>query len=137
MLRLFREARSVMFKAIRSVSGFRLIASPKWRGRRLLILCYHGVSLQEEHEWDLELFVTRGFLRGRFEILRDKEYSVLPLRDAVAMLRADRLPPRSVAHTFYDGAAITMLPQHRCLRNSDIRARFIFLTTSAFSSALS
>jgi peptidoglycan/xylan/chitin deacetylase (PgdA/CDA1 family) len=69
----------------------------------LLILCYHGVSLQDEHEWDPELFVTPAFLRRRFEILRDNRYAVLPLGDAVRDLRRGTLPPRSVALTFDDG----------------------------------
>jgi len=61
------------------------------------------VSLQDEHEWNPELFVTPAFLRRRFEILRDTRYVVLPLGEAVGSLRRGTLPPRSVVLTFNDG----------------------------------
>jgi peptidoglycan/xylan/chitin deacetylase (PgdA/CDA1 family) len=86
-----------------AVGGFRYVAGSTWRRRRLSILCYHGVSLQDEHEWRGGLFVTPAFLRRRFEILRDSGYLVLPLGEAVRSLRGGTLPPRSVALTFDDG----------------------------------
>jgi len=61
------------------------------------------VSLQDEYEWNPELFVTPAFLRRRIEILRDTRYVVLPLGEAVGSLRRDTLPPRSVVLTFNDG----------------------------------
>src|SRR5688572_14946013 len=91
-----RHVRHTMLTGIRAVGGFRSIAASAWRRRRLLILCYHGVSLQDEHEWNGSLFVTPGFLRRRFEILRDGGYVVLQLGEAVRGLRRGTLPPRSV-----------------------------------------
>src|SRR2546426_384459 len=98
-----RHSRHMVLTGIRAVGGFRSIAASAWRRRRLLILCYHGVSLQDEHEWNPELFVTPEFLRRRFEILRDGGYVVLPLGEAVLKLRRGTLPPRCVALTFDDG----------------------------------
>ena len=72
MRRAAREVRHMALAGIRAAGGFRLFADSEWRRRRLLILCYHGVSLQDEHEWNPELFVTPAFLRRRFEILRDR-----------------------------------------------------------------
>jgi peptidoglycan/xylan/chitin deacetylase (PgdA/CDA1 family) len=85
------------------MGGFRRIAQSEWRRRRLLILCYHGVSLGNEHEWNGSLFVSPRFLRRRFEILRDGGYNVLPLGQAADKLQRGTLPPRSVVLTFDDG----------------------------------
>jgi len=98
-----RHVRHVALAGLRAVGGFGWIAESAWRRRRLLILCYHGVSLQNEHEWNGGLFVTPAFLRRRFEILRDGGYVVLPLGEAVRNLRRGTLPPRSVVLTFDDG----------------------------------
>ncbi len=98
-----RHVRNGILAGFRTVGGFRGVASSAWRRRRLLILCYHGVSLQDEHEWDPELFVTPAFLRRRFDILRDKGYAVLPLGEAICSLQRGVLPPRSVVLTFDDG----------------------------------
>jgi peptidoglycan/xylan/chitin deacetylase (PgdA/CDA1 family) len=101
--RTARHVRHVALAGLRAVGGFRWIAESAWRRRRLLILCYHGVSLQNEHEWNGALFVTPAFLKRRFEILRDGGYVVLPLGEAVRSLRRGALPPRSVVLTFDDG----------------------------------
>jgi len=75
-----------------------------WRQRRLLILGYHGVSAADEHLWDGELYIPPELLRDRFRLLRDGDYRVLPLAEAVARLSDGSLPPRAVALTFDDGA---------------------------------
>jgi peptidoglycan/xylan/chitin deacetylase (PgdA/CDA1 family) len=98
-----RQARHAALAGLRAVGGLGWIAESGWRRRRLLILCYHGVSLRDEHEWRPELFVTPVFLRRRLEILRDNGYTVLPLGEAVRRLRDATLPPRSVVLTFDDG----------------------------------
>lgn len=98
-----RYARRAVFAGLRASGGLRAIGASGWRRRRLLILCYHGVSLQDEHVWDPELFVTPEFLRRRFEILREGGYIVLPLEQATRSLREGKLPPRSVVLTFDDG----------------------------------
>jgi peptidoglycan/xylan/chitin deacetylase (PgdA/CDA1 family) len=102
-LRGARRVRNATLAGVRAAGGFERIAVSEWRHQRLLILCYHGVSLRDEHEWDQELFVTPAFLRRRFEIVRDGGYVVLPLGEAVRSLHRGALPPRSVAITFDDG----------------------------------
>jgi peptidoglycan/xylan/chitin deacetylase (PgdA/CDA1 family) len=98
-----RHVRNSVLAGLHAVGGFNPIAASEWRRRRLLILCYHGVSLQDEHEWNGDLFVTPAFLRRRFEILRDLRYAVLPLSEAARRLRDHTLQPRSVVLTFDDG----------------------------------
>jgi peptidoglycan/xylan/chitin deacetylase (PgdA/CDA1 family) len=98
-----RRLREIVLYGFRAASLFERIATSDWRSRKLLILCYHGVSLLDEHEWKTELFVTPSFLRRRLEILKKYNCVVLPLGEAVTRLRAGTLPPRSVVLTFDDG----------------------------------
>jgi len=84
--------------------GLALVRDSAWRGRRLLILCYHGVSLHDEHEWNPALYLTQEQLRRRLRMLRRGGYRILPLAEATRLLYEGRLPPRSVAITFDDGA---------------------------------
>src|SRR5438552_10064325 len=103
LLKAARQVRNAALAGFRAVGGLKRVAASGWRRQRLLILCYHGVSLQDEHEWAPALFVTPAFLRRRFEILRDSGYVVLPLGEAVCSLHRGTLPPRSVVLTFDDG----------------------------------
>ena len=73
----------------RGLGIFRTVASSRWRQQRLLILCYHGLSLKDEHKWR-SLYVTAGFFRRRLEILARQKYHALPLNDAVRMLSEGR-----------------------------------------------
>jgi peptidoglycan/xylan/chitin deacetylase (PgdA/CDA1 family) len=99
MLRFARRSVQASLHACRVTSA---VAATRWRRERLLILCYHGLSIADEHEWDPELFVTQDFLRTRFQALRQHSYNVLPLADAVERLQAGSLPARSVVLTFDD-----------------------------------
>lgn len=75
-----------------------------WRGRRLLILGYHGFSTADEHLWDGGLYMRPETLRARFIALRDGGYRVLQLDEALRRMQSATLPPRAVALTFDDGA---------------------------------
>lgn len=94
--------RSVLFAA-REVGVFRLAAQSAWRRRRLLILCYHGISLRDEHHWRPGLYVTEETLANRLAHLRSGGYAVLPLGEGLHRLYSGTLPERSVAITFDDG----------------------------------
>ncbi len=100
---MLRRARHHLFTILRRSGLFRVAAASRWRTERLLILCYHGVSLADEHEWNNELYVPPALFRQRLEALKRARSSVLPLGDALERLSAGTLPPRSVAITFDDG----------------------------------
>ena len=77
-----------------------------WRQRRLLILCYHSISIDDEHEWSGTYSMSPALLESRLRMLRDGRYNVLPLDEAVRRLYAGTLPPRSVVLTLDETAAI-------------------------------
>jgi peptidoglycan/xylan/chitin deacetylase (PgdA/CDA1 family) len=79
------------------------VRDSKWRQRRLLILCYHSISIDDEHEWSGTYSMSPATLESRLRMLHDGGYNVLPLDEAISRLYAHTLPPRSVALTFDDG----------------------------------
>jgi peptidoglycan/xylan/chitin deacetylase (PgdA/CDA1 family) len=91
-----------LFSAAKRLGAFALVRDSEWRRQRLLILCYHGVSLLDEHEWNPALYITPELLRARLRLLRDHGYAILPLDEGCRLLSERRLPPRSVALTFDD-----------------------------------
>jgi peptidoglycan/xylan/chitin deacetylase (PgdA/CDA1 family) len=98
-----KSAKLFVLKSAERIGAFRLVRDSEWRRRRLLILAYHGISLNDEQEWNPQLYMPREALRSRFELIREGGYTVLPLREAVQRLRAGTLPRRAVAITFDDG----------------------------------
>ena len=89
--------------ALAEASGFsRALSASAWRRRRLLILCYHGVSKYDEYEW-ASLYIAADTFRRRMQILKDHGCNVLPLAEALTRLRDGTLPDRAVAITFDDG----------------------------------
>ena len=83
------------------VSG--CFANTAWRCRRLLILCYHGVSLGDEHQWNPTLYISPRTLSRRLDALRRLGCSVLSLSEAIDRLYETSLPKRAVVLTFDDG----------------------------------
>ena len=100
MLRTFKLA---TLGLLRSSGVFRIVAKSRWRQERLLILCYHGTSLQDEHEWRPSLYIHPQKLEERLISLKRGNFSVLPLGEGLERLKAGTLPPASVALTFDDG----------------------------------
>jgi peptidoglycan/xylan/chitin deacetylase (PgdA/CDA1 family) len=82
---------------------FSLLRNSRWRQGRLLVLCYHGVAIEDEHRWNPSLYMSQPVLRRRFELLRERGCHVMPFGEALERLYARDLPPRAVALTFDDG----------------------------------
>ena len=128
MVPLLRRAKQLAFGAAQATRLNAIVGSSKVRRHRLLILCYHGVSLVDEHEWDPELYVTQDHLRRRLTILRETGCSVLPLGEALERCASNTLPERAVAITFDDGFADFAVRALPVLRELDMRAT-VYLTT--------
>jgi peptidoglycan/xylan/chitin deacetylase (PgdA/CDA1 family) len=90
-------------RTLRSAGVYSIAARSERRKNRLLILCYHGISVGDEHEWLGFLFVSPKQFRNRLACLRDAKANVLPLGEAITRLENGTLPDRSVAITFDDG----------------------------------
>ena len=100
---MIKTAKRAALQLLKHAGVFRIMLTSSWRRQRLAILCYHGVSLDDEHLWDPYLYMTLADLESRFAFLREQRYNVLGLGDAVERLYRRDLPERSVAVTFDDG----------------------------------
>lgn len=98
-----RTLKMLTLQAFRGLGAFNLIGRSNWRRQRLLILCYHGVSLQDEHEWDPALFMSPQRLEQRCQAIRRQGFQVAPLGEATRALEAGELSEPTVALTFDDG----------------------------------
>ena len=100
---LLKRIKTALFSIARGAGAIQLCLNSDWRHQRLLILCYHGPSLADEHVWDPDLYINRDRLRARLAYLRSTGCSVLPLASALQRLYNGTLPPRSIAITYDDG----------------------------------
>jgi peptidoglycan/xylan/chitin deacetylase (PgdA/CDA1 family) len=82
---------------------FEAVRDSRWRRQRLLILGYHGVSLEDEHDWNPGAYMSPATFESRLAAIEHGGYTVLPLGEALAALHQSGLPPRSLAITFDDG----------------------------------
>lgn len=81
-----------------------LLSRTEWRRARLAILCYHGISQEDEHEWNPGLYIPPEMLRRRMQTLVDCGCTVLCLDDALRRLYDRTLPDRAVVLTVDDGS---------------------------------
>jgi hypothetical protein len=100
---IIKSTRAAILWSAKATRLSRAIRDSRWRSRRLLILAYHGISIDDEHQWDGAFYMPQDLFRRRMQSLRDGGYSVLPYAEAVERLYAGDLPPRAVALTFDDG----------------------------------
>ncbi len=92
-----------IYAGLNACSLSQAVGNSRWRHRRLLILCYHGIALRDEYRWRPALYMKREMFESRMQFLQRNNYMVLPLGEALSSLYAGELPPRSVVLTFDDG----------------------------------
>jgi len=100
---LLRQLRTAVLSVCRGTGLYEVVRESRWRQQRLLIIGYHGVSVHDEHEWDPELFLSLPAFEARLDMIAQGGYSVLPLDEALELLKQGTLPPKSVVLTFDDG----------------------------------
>ena len=102
-MNVLRTAKLLTLRVGKSIGVMEAIRLSKWRKNQLLILAYHGVSQDDEHLWNPDLFFTPDDFRTRMQLLKDYGCHVLQLSDALQRLWTKTLPPCSVVLTFDDG----------------------------------
>lgn len=100
---MLKAVKLTALRAARRMGFYAIARKSRWRGQRLLILCYHGISLADEHCWNPELYIPGDLLERRLVTIRKQGYTVLPLDEALQRLYTDALPPQSICLTFDDG----------------------------------
>lgn len=79
----------------------------------LRIICYHGVSFDDEHLFRPKLFMSPANFEQRMTWLKSRGFAVLTLKDALLKRRENRLPRLPTVITIDDGWSGTgefMLP---------------------------
>ena len=99
---MLKQAKIGVLRLADTVGASRLLSGSAWRRHRLLILCYHGVSRYDEHEWT-DLYISPQTFRRRMELVSKAGCHVLPLTEALQRLHNGSLPDRAVVITFDDG----------------------------------
>jgi peptidoglycan/xylan/chitin deacetylase (PgdA/CDA1 family) len=100
---MLKKVKQFALKGLKTSGMFTVIQNSKWRQERLLILAYHGISLEDEDQWNPELYMHRDTFKTRMQILKNRRCTVLPLNEALQRLYANDLPRNCVAITFDDG----------------------------------
>lgn len=126
---MLKKLKQATLNGLKRSGVFTIVQNSKWRRSRLLILTYHGVSLEDEHLWDSALFMQPDYFRARMELLSKLRYTVLPLNEALRGLYTNDLPENCVALTFDDGYYDFYKVAYPVLKEFNFPAT-VYLTTS-------
>jgi peptidoglycan/xylan/chitin deacetylase (PgdA/CDA1 family) len=99
---MLKRVKMGVLRLAEATGASRALSDCAWRRHRLLILCYHGVSMYDEHEWG-DLYISPETFRRRMEFVARARCNVLPLSEALHRLQRGTLPDRAVVITFDDG----------------------------------
>lgn len=125
---MLKQLKRATLSSLKTSGIFSVVRNSRWRSQRLLILAYHGISLDDEHEWDPSLYMSPERFRRRMQLLKNSNCAVLPLAEAIERLYAGDLPERCVALTFDDGNHDFYKEAHPIIREFDFPVT-VYLTT--------
>jgi len=100
---MLKKLKQTALASLKRSGVFSLVHHSQWRRQRLLILGYHGISLDDEHLWSRGQFMSREVFSARLKLLRKSGCTVLPLAEGLRRLYAGDLPEKCVTITFDDG----------------------------------
>ena len=92
---------SIILKTARRLGLFKL--SLKLTEKKLRIMCYHGFSFSDEHQFRPQLYMQAALFEKRMDWLAKEGYSIISLGDAYDLLSSGRLKKKSVVITIDDG----------------------------------
>ena len=93
-----------------------------------MILGYHGIAIDDEHQWNPPLFMHQDCFRERLRLIKKSGCSILTLAEGLRRLSTGDLPPKSVALTFDDGNYDFCKQAYPVLKEFDIPVT-LYLTT--------
>lgn len=125
---MLKKLKQAALASLKATGAFTLSHNSKWRRQRLLILAYHGISLDDEHRWNPALYLSKEVFRGRLSLIKESGCTVLPLAEGVRRLYAGDLPERSIVLTFDDGTYDFYYHAYPLLMEFDYPAT-LYLTT--------
>ena len=64
-------AANTVFFTLAALGAEKWVGDSSWRRQRLLVLCWHGISNEDEHLWRPGLYITPELFRRRLEILAE------------------------------------------------------------------
>ncbi|MDX6445363.1 MAG: hypothetical protein QOH71_2437 [Blastocatellia bacterium] len=125
---MLKKLKQATLKFLKTAGVSSLVQNSRWRRERLLILAYHGISINDEHLWNPTQYMSAEVLLTRLMLLKKNRCNVLPLGEAIKRLYSNDLPDRAVAITFDDGTADFYQRAFPLLKEFDVPAT-LYLTT--------
>jgi peptidoglycan/xylan/chitin deacetylase (PgdA/CDA1 family) len=125
---LVRPIRLLMLYAAEYCGLNGVVLNSNWRSKRLLIISWHNVALDDEHLWDPRQCMSPSTFRSRLELLRSTRCNVMPLDEALDGVKSGRLPKRAVALTLDDGESSIALRTWPMLREFGFPATLYWTT---------
>ncbi|HKP37104.1 MAG TPA: polysaccharide deacetylase family protein [Pyrinomonadaceae bacterium] len=125
---MLKKLKQTTLASLKGSGAFKLVENSRWRRQRLLILAYHGISMDDEHLWNPAQYISQELFRDRLNLIAESGCTVLPLAEAVRRLYARDLPERSIVLTFDDGTYDFYLRAYPLLKEFNYPAT-LYLTT--------
>lgn len=125
---MLKKLKQAGLASLKATGAFTLSHNSNWRRQRLLILAYHGISLDDEHLWNPAQYLSKEVFRARLSLIKKSGCTVLSLAEGVRRLYAGDLPERSIVLTFDDGTYDFYLNAYPLLKEFNFPAT-LYLTT--------
>lgn len=116
----------MLLYVLRSLGLFRL--ARRLTANRLRILCYHGISIRDEHEFNAGVFMRRETFERRMRLIKKLGLPVLGLDEAVRKHSTGQLPALATVITIDDGWYGTYLHMHPLLSELELPATLYVAT---------